>query len=364
MSHSASRHNRSPQFFQVMDATPSQRRTKTLVPGLQSPSGWFTHNQRLGFSLSPYNTPAPSSRTSTPTISVLGTRCTTASSCPFGSLPTRLTSSTSPTASMEQLIQKVKKGERWTLAPADTTGIHSAAQQMTELEEFHPFAGIRGLMAQKHHRVYKLGKWSAESATAWDYRLEQGHLGWLAEDSVGAKSLTEPIEVFVQITDDLDDGLEDRLTGACQLQGRLLPLVPSGTVGLRFSGVGVPQGAHVHFAKLELVPATSYRNPTKIQIEAEASDDAPRFQSEENAITCRPRASSRVVWSPTVWRSQSMVETVNLREMVQEVVNRPGWGLGGALVFFLTTLDGGREIFSCGLDGSDACGLRIKWSPV
>eukprot|EP00667_Euglena_gracilis_P007692 EG_transcript_7770 len=362
---SAARHRKSRQLFHVMTPNSSHGRPSALVQSLPSPSGWFTHNQRRGFALSPYHSlPGSAGPPSTPTLSTAGTRCTTAPSVnPFGSLPPRPTSSATPTHSMAELIRRVRAGERWTLAPADTTGIHSAARQMSELEAFRPFPGIRGLIAEKQHRVYKLGKFSAESATTWDYRIEDDHLGRPMGGSADSQAPAEPIEVVVQIVDDLDDGLEDRVTGACQLQARVLPLIPSGTVGLRFQAVQVPQGAFVLSAKLELVPTTSYRNPTRIQIEAEASDDAARFHSEENAITCRPRASSRVVWAPTVWRSQGMVETVNLREMVQEVVNRPGWGGGGAMVFFLTTLDGGREIFSCGLDGADACGLRIKWSP-
>jgi hypothetical protein len=57
-------------------------------------------------------------------------------------------------------------------------------------------------------------------------------------------------------------------------------------------------------------------------------------------VTSRPRTQQAVVWFPPKWTSSQASgpdqRTPELTEVVQEIVDRPGWSAGNALVFVIS----------------------------
>uniref|UniRef100_A0A7S1NAF2 Uncharacterized protein n=1 Tax=Eutreptiella gymnastica TaxID=73025 RepID=A0A7S1NAF2_9EUGL len=232
-----------------------------------------------------------------------------------------------------------------------------------ELEPFNPRGGIRDLIASTANprRVYKMGKFSSNgSEIVWDYHKEKepqgGWPGMKADEDEG-------IEKFAaQIAEADGDAVEKRVTGDVHLHSTTLAMDPDTTVALRFTGVDIPQGALIYTATLVFVAAEARKGDCYIQIYAEASDDAKRFSEKAiNGITARVRTSAKLLWRPTSWLADQVIESDSVKEVVQEVVNRKGWAEGNAMAFFLTTIEGTRDCWAWNKDPKKSCGLVVEW---
>lgn len=111
-------------------------------------------------------------------------------------------------------------------------------------------------------------------------------------------------------------------------------------VGLRFENVTVPQGATVTSAYLQFSVDETTDKATSVDIQGEASDSAALFAEMLNSISSRPRTVAAVTWTPAPWTKVDDAGTdqqsPDLSEIVQEIVNRPGWQSGNALAFILS----------------------------
>lgn len=140
---------------------------------------------------------------------------------------------------------------------------------------------------------------------------------------------------------------------------------PSQVVGLRFTDLEIPRsaqilGAYVEFAAHEPVTRTS-----SLTIRAQAVDDAPAIASTDGATpVLRPLTTAGVSWSPSARGSTLMEEeaerTPDLAAMLQEIVSRPGWTPGNAVVLVFTRTGDGAP-FDGGQD--EAPQLRVDFRP-
>lgn len=146
-------------------------------------------------------------------------------------------------------------------------------------------------------------------------------------------------DVLVSISDGGDD-VEEESTGTVDARSGDLELVVDGsdtqTVGLRFLGVGVPQGAVVTNASVQFTVDEVDTAAAALVIEGEAADDAASF----GQVSPRSRTSASVAWAPPAWGTVGEAgpdqRTPNLAAVVQEIVNRPGWSSGSALALIFT----------------------------
>ncbi len=111
-------------------------------------------------------------------------------------------------------------------------------------------------------------------------------------------------------------------------------------VGLRFENVTVPQGATVTNAYLQFTVDETTDQDTSVTVQGEASDSPAPFAETPNSISSRPRTSAAVTWTPAPWTTADEAgpdqQTPDLAEIVQEIVDRPGWQSGNALAFVLS----------------------------
>ncbi|KAK3284229.1 hypothetical protein CYMTET_8107, partial [Cymbomonas tetramitiformis] len=108
----------------------------------------------------------------------------------------------------------------------------------------------------------------------------------------------------------------------------------SDLVGMRFTNIQVPQGAYVLTADIEFtVDETSY-SPGTITFRAEAADNAAQSRYNSAKLSYRTKTSASATWAlpagpPYIGAKES---TSNIAAVIQEVVLRPGWYPGNAIL--------------------------------
>jgi hypothetical protein len=126
-------------------------------------------------------------------------------------------------------------------------------------------------------------------------------------------------------------------------------------VGLRFRGVSIPAGAIIESASLQFEADEAHGGLATLLIEAEAVDDAAPIQELDDDLGARVRTTASVPWSPADWLSKGDAgpaqQTPDLSPLLEEVVQRPGWASGNAIVL-LVSGDGVRTAES--VEGSPA----------
>ncbi|MCK5921934.1 MAG: hypothetical protein KAG66_13400, partial [Methylococcales bacterium] len=112
------------------------------------------------------------------------------------------------------------------------------------------------------------------------------------------------------------------------------------TVGLRFPGLVIPQGAIIQNAYIQFEADNTKSANGNLTIRGESSNNAQGFTSSSHNISSRPTTSNAVTWSPPVWTSRhaqgSDQRSTNISPIIQEIINRPGWNSGHALAIIIT----------------------------
>jgi hypothetical protein len=148
----------------------------------------------------------------------------------------------------------------------------------------------------------------------------------------------------VRIASSSDDA-EEKASGAVSLTSSDLELVfDSGghqTVGMRFTGINIPQGANITNAYVQFqVDETIPANQTNLTIQGEDVDNAATFTAVSGSITSRPRTTAAMPWSPVPWTTVGEAgpdqQTPDITAVIQEIVDRAGWTSDNSLVIIIT----------------------------
>lgn len=165
-----------------------------------------------------------------------------------------------------------------------------------------------------------------------------------------------PTTTCSRIAQSSDDGEEQ--AGIVGLTSSDLELVTDGTdvqtVGMRFTGLNIPQGATITNAYIQFtVDEAVNDNPCGLTIYGEASDDAATFDGQDFSISGRPRVASSVSWAPSDWLSVGDAgyaqQTPDISAIVQEVVNRNNYTSSSSMAFII---EGGGSRVAESFDGN------------
>jgi len=117
-------------------------------------------------------------------------------------------------------------------------------------------------------------------------------------------------------------------------------------VGIRFSGVAIPQGATILSAYLTVKAASSSSSTVRIVIRGEDADDSSPLTNTSLTESSRERTSALVPWSrmPS-FSSGNYYTSPQLRSIVQEIVDRTGWVSGNALTLLTNETNSGTRRF-------------------
>jgi hypothetical protein len=150
-----------------------------------------------------------------------------------------------------------------------------------------------------------------------------------------------------------DDAEENTSSGWMNLTSSDLELVTDETinqrVGMRFANVSIPPNAtitraYVQFTVKEAVGSTGL----SLTIKGFAQDNTATFTTATSNISSRPVTTATVTgWAPPLWPTIGAAgvdqRTPELKTIVQEIVNRPGWASGNALGIVITGPGGVRN---------------------
>jgi len=135
-------------------------------------------------------------------------------------------------------------------------------------------------------------------------------------------------------------------------------------VGTRFNGVAIPPGASITNAYLQFQADESHSVATTLTITAQVADNPPTFTTANFDLSSRPTTTASATWSPDPWVTGAAglaQRSTNLIGVIQEIVNRPGWASGNALVL-LARGSGRRVAVSYNQIPAAAPLLHVEWS--
>jgi hypothetical protein len=186
---------------------------------------------------------------------------------------------------------------------------------------------------------------SFSAADTYVLRLtaDDGELTASDEVTIVVEPVAEVTTLEVRVAASSDDA-EERSSGSMRLTSSDLELVydrtNQQTVGMRFNGVDIPQGATIVNAYLQFQADETSSEVTSLTIQGEDHDNAPTFTSSRGGISSRTRTTAAVPWSPEPWTTVGEAgpdqRTPDIAAVIQEIVNRSGWSSGNSLVIIIT----------------------------
>lgn len=176
------------------------------------------------------------------------------------------------------------------------------------------------------------------------------------------------VAVCSQVASSIDDA-EERVGGNVSVTSSDLELVEDAStqlIGMRFVGLGIPQGAIIESASIQFtVDETKNIDPCQLTIFAQASNDAPPFAGSNFNLSNRAATNASVNWSPNQWPTKNVSgpdqETPNIAPVIQEVVNRSGFSSNSAIVVLINGY-GKRVAESFDGDPNAAAELCVTYS--
>ena len=102
----------------------------------------------------------------------------------------------------------------------------------------------------------------------------------------------------------------------------------------------IPNGATIVNAQVQFTVDEVTTKAANLLVRAERADNSAPIATTAFNISPRPRTTASVGWVPPAWQTVGAAGsgqlTPNLAPVVQEVVNRPGWAPGNALMVIFT----------------------------
>lgn len=136
------------------------------------------------------------------------------------------------------------------------------------------------------------------------------------------------------------------------------------TGGFRFTGITIPQGATINEAKIRLVNQVDSTGTPTLAIEGEDTDDSAIFSTHADFVG-RTRTSASVSWTPGAQTAATAVDTVDIKTVVQEIVDRGGWASGNDMAFFIKNNGGTNSwilVYDYTGSSANAAKLYISYS--
>lgn len=171
-----------------------------------------------------------------------------------------------------------------------------------------------------------------------------------------------------QVTAAADDA-EEQANGLLSSGVSDLELVFNGgnqVVGLRFPNVAVPPGSAISRASIQFVANALQSEPTSLLVQGEAADNPGPFLPLLHSVSGRARTTASASWVPPPWtvmgEGGANQRTPDLAPVIQEIVGRPGWKSGNAIVLIISGT-GRRTARSYERDPAGAAVLHIESSP-
>lgn len=151
------------------------------------------------------------------------------------------------------------------------------------------------------------------------------------------KAHAETLEIRVNQS---NDDAEESSSGSMHRNSSDLELTKEQStqkIGIRFNAITIPKNAIITNAYIQFRVDEKNTGTTNLNIHGEAHDNASSFSSSKNNISHRNTTDNSISWKPEKWKHVGdKKNTPDLKNIVQETINRNGWGSGSSMVFIIT----------------------------
>jgi hypothetical protein len=156
-----------------------------------------------------------------------------------------------------------------------------------------------------------------------------------------------------------NDAEQAMVGGAVTLNGAVINCTDGTTRGgFRFTNVTIAQGATINSATLEVVCVDAANDSPMCDIWGQNSDDAAAFTTDASNISSRPATSAYTNWTANDIGTAA-VQSPDIAAVIQEIVDRPGWASGNAIVIVVQGLMGtGFQVHA--YDGVPANAVKLN----
>ncbi|MGB5538984.1 MAG: DNRLRE domain-containing protein, partial [Gammaproteobacteria bacterium] len=207
-----------------------------------------------------------------------------------------------------------------------------------------------------------------DDVRVYDRALSVSEIATLYTAGGGGGGGGSPTIVEVRVATGNDDAEERVSSGNIDLTSSDLELISDGgnaqLVGMRFTGVAVPNGATISNAWIQFKVDETNTGATNVNIQGETSDSALQFTTTNSNISSRGRTTASIPWAPVSWTTVGEAgpdqRTPDISAVIQEIVNRPGWASGNDMVMIITG-SGERTAESYNGDAAGAPLLHIEY---
>ncbi len=158
-----------------------------------------------------------------------------------------------------------------------------------------------------------------------------------------ALTSTAPLAATVEVRPLVSaDDAEESATGGMYVNSSDLEMVQDASaqvVGIRWPGVLIPSGATITSAWVQFAAEESQSEVTTLTFRAQAADNAPAFTTASRNISLRTLGPALAAWSPAAWtvgQAGAAQRSPELADLIREVVSRPGWASGNAIVLVIS----------------------------
>ena len=135
--------------------------------------------------------------------------------------------------------------------------------------------------------------------------------------------------------------------------------------GFRFTNVTIPRGATITSAKLTYTAFNSNSFNAYAIVKGVAADNFSGFGS-SNRPSQVAKTSHSANWTPSAFTANNTYDTPDLKDIIQEIIDRSGWASGQAIGLVvldnLSESDAFRDCYSYGTNSSKAMLLTITYT--
>jgi hypothetical protein len=161
--------------------------------------------------------------------------------------------------------------------------------------------------------------------------------------------------VDAQVGASTDDAAQVFSDGSVRLAETRIATAAEHYFGLRWTSVGVPNGATIDVAYIELFMSDTI---VDYSMDMQAADNPGTFTADTNNISGRSVTGNAVSWSQSGLTANVFNTSPSIVTPVQAVVNRSGWSSGNAMALIANKTSGNNER-SWTYDSNTARGAKL-----
>ena len=124
----------------------------------------------------------------------------------------------------------------------------------------------------------------------------------------------------------------------------------------------MPNAANILSAEIIFTSRGTSTDTAEFTIKGIDEDEVTQFSSTPDDITDRTTTTTSVAWSADVWNvAAAEFPTDDIKDIVQEIVDRPGWVSGNSIGFIIETTTGTRIAETADGDASKSPQLSVVY---